>query len=598
MPVKGITMPRTLTPVVAMLFAVSLVSAQPAPYSKKVVSFVNKVIAPSSASLSSKHMEFIGGSVERNMNLNRFNFAPLPEQCQANFRGEASGWKEFSQEKVKDGIDRLLAPELLRLIDENKEVLSRQNLSEADRNTFLATKANAAGLSASQLEAILNSGFFFVPYIESYSHNAERKVREVKNDKGEVQRRVNYTEYTHHMQLGVLWYQLKIDRSNHASVAYVGRAKGWNGSALSRSQSQDDGEEGSADWDAFTGVVDAGCKNIALDTKRMEPFQLTGGVTETTGMGLMLSVGAREGVHLDDTYWIEEMEENDQGQIQKNKRGFVKIREVANNRDDQSAASYAQTITGSNYSPGLSATEIPLIGINMLLGAAVIPVKIGSFYDTKPAYAKEMIPRPTYGFGLTIPSETKAAYGVMAAIQTSLAHATNVSELWFHIGAQAGILKPEGKFTFLDNAIYFIPVPPRTADIGTSLAGSINAGFEKKFYLKRFGFFLQADAKYALVRLSCEAEMENSSEKMNYTLTNSSFGGDVRAGLETYLSPKVMFGVAAEYNLFGANDGWDVKLTDKDDKELLKKNNVKGPEVNFGGLGFNAWINIAIPSFY
>jgi hypothetical protein len=600
MPVKGITMPRPLTLVVAILCAASLVSAQPGPYSKKVVSFVNKVIAPSSASLSSKHMEFIGGSVERNMNLSRFNFAPLPEQCQMNFRGEASGWKEFTPEKVKDGIDRLLAPELLRLIDENKEVLSRQNLSEVDRNTFLATKANAAGLSASQLESILNSGFFFVPYIESYSHNAERKVREVKNDKGEVQRRVNYTEYTHNMQLGVLWYQLKIDHSNKASVAYVGRAKGWSGSALKRSQSQDDGEEGNADWDAFTGVVDAGCKNIALETKRMEPFQLTGGVTETTGMGLMLSVGAREGVHLDDTYWIEEMEENDQGQIQKNKRGFVKIREVANNRDDQSAASYAQTITGSNYSPGLSATEIPLIGINLLVSAAVIPVKIGTFGEDASTFGgATLVNDRDYGFGLRVTSETKNAFGAMAAIQTSLAHATNISELWFHIGVQGGVVQPDGSFYFPWAYASSRGTARVKDDIGSSLTGSVNAGLLKKIYIKRFGLFLQADAKYALLSLKGTGGLSDANDDdIKYSLINTSFGGDFRAGLETYISPKVMFGLAAEYNLFGASDTWKVKVTDKDDKELMKKENVVGPEVNFGGLGFYAWINIAIPSFY
>ncbi|MGE5316208.1 MAG: hypothetical protein ACM3Q4_16055, partial [Acidobacteriota bacterium] len=88
------------------------------------------------------------------------------------------------------------------------------------------------------------------------------------------------------------------------------------------------------------------------------------------------------------------------------------------------------------------------------------------------------------------------------------------------------------------------------------------------------------------------------SDEVDYTLTNSALGGDVRAALETYISPKVMFGVAAEYNLFGASDEWTVKVTDKDDKELLKKENVKGPEVNFGGLGVYAWINLAIPSFF
>ncbi len=596
-------MNRFFKVVLALLCIASLVSAQSTrPYSKKVVSFVNKVLAPSQASLSMKQTDYIGESVGQGMNLPRFNFAPLPDKYVAPFRDEASGWTDVTPDKIKAGIDKFLAPQLLDLIDQNKEAFSKQNLTDADRNSFLATKAKAAGLSASQLEAILNSGFFFVPFLESYTHKAEQKVREVKNDKGEVTRRVKYTEYTHEMQLGVLWYQLKIDKENKASVVYVGPAKGWNSSSISRSTSQDEGEEGNADWDAFTGAVDVSCKNIALETKNMEPFQLVGGVTETTGMGMMLSVGSREGVHLDDTYWIEEMEENDQGQIQKSRRGFVKIREVGNNKDDASALSYAQTITGTNYSPGLSATELPLIGVNVLIAGAMMPVKISPYnnFSRNKALINDndlLASSETYHFHMNVMEETKYAAGAMVAIQTSLAHATHISELWFHIGAQGGVITPTGQIIykhFTSNG--WDKVSYDSSDIGASLTGSINVGLEKKFYIKRFGIFLQVDGKYELLRLNATGKDNTNANDVKYKLTNSSFGADFRAGIETYLSPKVSIGFAAEYNLFGASEAWNVKVTDKDDVEIVK-NDGKGPEVNFGGLGIYAWINLAIPSF-
>ncbi|HLP15227.1 MAG TPA: hypothetical protein VK470_03150, partial [Bacteroidota bacterium] len=222
------------------------------------------------------------------------------------------------------------------------------------------------------------------------------------------------------------------------------------------------------------------------------------------------------------------------------------------------------------------------------------PVKIGMFSQSlqNGTEGRTLYTDPNYGMGVNLPSETKTAYGVMAAMQMSLAHATNVSELWFHIGAQGGVIKPEGQFIF--NVPSGVRTPARLVDVGTSLTGSINAGLLKKFYVKRFGLVLQVDAKYALLRLSGDNPV---TDGPTYSMTNSRLGGDLRAGLETYISPKVMFGVAAEYNLFGAGDEWTVKVTDKDDKELLKKEDVKGPEVNFGGLGIYAWINIAIPSF-
>jgi hypothetical protein len=74
-------------------------------------------------------------------------------------RAEASTFIVGLPESVRPIVEKNLAPKLLELLDMNKELLSKENLSETERNTFLATKAKSAGLSASQLEAILNSGF-------------------------------------------------------------------------------------------------------------------------------------------------------------------------------------------------------------------------------------------------------------------------------------------------------------------------------------------------------------------------------------------------------------------------------------------------------
>ena len=160
-----------LTPIVfPLLTAVLWLSVSPstlqgAPYKKKVVSFVDRVLLPSSVTLKSEQTDYIRRMVAKNIDFARFNYAPLPENVISAFGEQSGKLNRVSPETIKPILDQTLAPQLLKILDVNKELLSKQNLSEEERNTFLATKAQAAGLSASQLEAILNSGFFYIPYV-------------------------------------------------------------------------------------------------------------------------------------------------------------------------------------------------------------------------------------------------------------------------------------------------------------------------------------------------------------------------------------------------------------------------------------------------
>ena len=578
----------------ASLVVFITISANSQTYKKKVVSYVDRVLVPSQFQLSVEQINSIKGAVAKNITFERFDYAPLPENVVTSFSAEAASLAKFDPEDVKPVIDRTLAPQLLRILDVNKELLSKQNLSETDRNTFLATKAKAAGLSAGQLEAILNSGYFYIPFVENYVHTVKKDTREEKDDKGKVTKKVPFTKYTHELKLGLLWYKLNVDASNNVSVGFIARSLGWKLGSMSRSAEKDDEKKDDVDWKAFEEVVDVSCKNIGLETKRMDAFKLTGGVTEISATGLRLSLGSREGVGLDDTYWIEEMEETESGQIIKTKRGFVKVRNVGDNKRDQSATSYAQVITGTNYSAGLDAIELPLLGMNALFSFTSFPVKVSPYNVGVGVPVRIVWDSATYNpFYVRINSESKAAFGGMFALQTSLAHTTKVSELWFHIGANVGITNIDGKF--------YVPTTggnTDSLDIGASLTGSISAGLVKKFYVRRYGFVLQADVKYSLLRMSAGGKDPKDNSDITYKLTNGTLGFDARAGLETYITPTFSIGIAAEYSIFGVVNSYTALVSDMSNNDITKKTDALGPDLNYGGLGYYVWINYSIPSFF
>jgi hypothetical protein len=584
----------SLTLLVIFMFAAAVSQT----YKKKVVSYVDKVLVPSQFQLTADQTDYIERAVAKSINFERFSYAPLPDTVVASFRAEASGLKRYTPDDVKPVLNRTLAPQLLHVLDLNKELLSRQNLSETERNTFLATKAKSAGLSASQLEAILNSGYFYIPFVEQYSHTVKRDVREEKDDKGKVTKKVPTTKYEYELALGLLWYKLNVDASNNVSVVFIGRSQGWKGGAISRSSEKDGDPSDSEDRKVFRDVVEVNCKNIGLETKRLDAFKLRGGVTEVSATGMRLSLGTREGVGLDDTYWIEENEETESGQIIKTRRGFVKVRSVGNNRKDPSATSYAQVITGTNYSAGLDATELPLLGINALLSFTTFPARVSTFNQTFAIPPSLVLDNAQYDFGIKVLSESKPAVGAMAAVQMSLAHTANISELWFHVGGNIGITSVDGKFyvpTFNSSK----QITGRdSVDIGASLTGNISAGLVKKFYFRRYGLILQADVKYSLLRMSAKGKDETNSDDVTYKLTNGALGFDGRAGLEVYLSPTFSIGAAAEYDLYGVANSYTSLVSDKDNNDITKKTDITGPDIKYGGLGYYVWINYSLPSFF
>jgi len=574
---------------IVLCLTVSISSAQ---YKKKVVSYVNTVLVPSSYELTHQQTDFISSAIFRSIQMERFNYASLPEKVVGNFSAEASGSRSFNAENVRSLIEKTLAPKFLELLDINKELLSRQRLSEAERNTFLATKAQSAGLSASQLEAILNSGFFYVPYVEYYRHTMVKGYREEKNEKGKVVRTIPTISFEHSVKIALLWFQLNVDKSNTASVRYIGRANGWQGNAIERAATRDADDVGDADWSTFADAVTTSAVNISTETKKIEQFRLTGTVSETTTFGVILNLGSREGIGLDDSYWVEELEETESGEIVKSRRGFVKIREVGNNKEDESATSYAQTISGTNYSPGLTVTEIPMIGLNAVFGIGSLPLNIKPFDKGTTTFGLSK-----HDFTVHITNETKSSVGPFLWVQGSMANSSKISELWFHAGASLGFFSPEGKF-FLPkyNLLGIVVGTDSTVDVGLGLTGYANFGLVKKFYFRRVGLVLQADIKYWLTSLTATGQ-DNKGDDLEYSLTNDALGFDGRAGIEVYVTPMLSIGIGAEYNIFANDNIWTASVKDKDKNET-KNDNAVGPDTKYSGLGFYLWVNYALPSLF
>ncbi|CUS90977.1 hypothetical protein JGI7_01500, partial [Candidatus Kryptonium thompsonii] len=82
-------------------------------------------------------------------------------------------------DELKSDVEYYLAPELIKILDINKEMRALALVTEAERNSFIATKAKSLGISAEKVERIMNSGYVVVPFIKKYLASRDTIVKVV-----------------------------------------------------------------------------------------------------------------------------------------------------------------------------------------------------------------------------------------------------------------------------------------------------------------------------------------------------------------------------------------------------------------------------------
>lgn len=95
--------------------------------------------------------------------------------------------KEFSSlnsptiEQVKEIIDKNFAPMIIKILEIEKEMRTKEFVNRLERKNFLTTKAKEIGITADDLEKIMNAAYVIIAYIDKYEEK-ESKVYEKSKD--------------------------------------------------------------------------------------------------------------------------------------------------------------------------------------------------------------------------------------------------------------------------------------------------------------------------------------------------------------------------------------------------------------------------------
>ncbi len=542
-------------------------------YFKKAIAYYDNTVLVSGNIVkkpSDKNKKYLSNLISQQINLPRFYWESLPEQVVSKF-DEVSSKVYRSLDEVNQNVENYLAPELIKILDINKEIRALSLLTEAERNSFIATKAKSLGVSAEKVERIMNSGYVVVPFIEKYVALRDTLIKKVKTKDGERQIKVPGIRVL--MQGGMAFFKVNFKNNVYSVRPAYEVVQEEDVSSLVEIQ---DNNITAAEDSAFKICALSLVHNFGLTVRNL--FKLSAPIAEAGFNSVSFPLGKGEGVRIDEGYDVFELVEDASGQVKPKRVGFVRISRVGDNRNKNELSS-AQIIIGGIFSNrierGMFVEERPRLPGDMILGFMLTSVKIqkGTFKLKELRVSNDTLDIKSVGrFAIT------GRFNINLNLGT--AFDLTIPQFWMTLGGGVGAIPLNAKFF--------------GEDVKSAVFGSFNCGLMKKFYFRRFA--LNFEIGVSLSNFEFSIEKKNNQDTIKYALSprNWLWGGFAGTGFEFVINPDVNIGARFFYQFSQRTDEWSYLRKVGDNEE---RSNKKFGDVNFTGFMYQIYLNISIKNF-
>lgn len=509
---------------------------------------------------SEKNKRYFASLLEKEIKLARFYWESLPSEITSNFERVCLSKKYKSVDELKSDVEYYLAPELVKILDINKEIRALALVTEAERNSFIATKAKSLGISAEKVERIMNSGYVVIPFIKKYLASRDTIVKVV--DKKEL--RVPAVKVA--LKGGLVLFRVNF-KANQYSVKPEYEVEDESESSFEIKE----GNIVAAEDTAFMNSANSIAFKFELTMRNL--FKLYSPISEVGFNSVSFPLGKRDGIRIDDGFNVVEMVEQPSGEIKPRNVGFVRVTKV------DAEFSRAQIIIGGVFwgrlERGMMVEERPRFPFDFVLAGFLPPVKIqtGKFKLNEIRVNNDTLEITSHGkFGYT------GRFNINFNIGRSLE--SQISQFWFVLGGSVGVIPIQAKFF--------------EEDVNTAIFGRFDLGLMKKFYFRRLALTLESSVSYSNFKFSIKKT--EGSDTVEYALSPSSwfFGITAGSGVEFVITPDVNVGGRVYYQVTPKTAEWSF-LRKVGDKEERRK--VKFGSVNLSGFAFQFYVNISIKNF-
>ncbi|MDP8218470.1 MAG: hypothetical protein P9M03_07070, partial [Candidatus Theseobacter exili] len=513
--------------------------AQTGRYTRKSISYVDVLLVTKKGiSLSDKNEKFFLSAIHDGVKIARFDYNPLPEKVQSSFRRRLSR-RSYSESEIGELINETIVPELVKILDIQKEIRARNLVTEVQRNSFIVLKSKEMGITAAQLEQVMNSSYLYVPFLSKY-----------KVEKGKGKKDKNKKDISVSIKGGLIWYHLIADDNPRLEKIVAVRAEG-NASAEKGKKYSFSGRNLSAEDYAFISAAQTLVMNLQVRTREIDMFKLQSPIAEVVKRTIRFPLGKAEGIKMDEPFFVGEWVESNDGKIRFEKSGFVRVGTVTDNKTSVGQLSSAWAVKKGDWVRGMMIIEHPRLGIDISVKPRWFDVKIeeGGFQSENFAVGFE-------NFSGGIP-------GVDLDFQCNIASLTKKRQTFLVFGGTGAVIPVKSRvcsrqevFNLFD--IFSIDIESEQENnFATYFNGYI--GYMRKFY---FGpLALHSEALFGLQGISVGGKYNDE----NVSIVNIGFGGRVNIGLEYAVNIDCNVGVFAGYNIFTPMNLWYVKYNDKEE---------------------------------
>ncbi len=525
-------------------------------YERKSVSYLNALLLTDShIEIGRDELDFLLKEVESKLSLERYDYNPLPDTLLREFLRRAHTEEPLTLTEISSLLGETIVPQIERLLQENLEQRAAGLVSSEAKTSWVAQKAKSLGITAVELEKILNSSYIYFPVLSRIKRKEQGRLFSVE---------LNGT---------VMWYRLfltgekpelrlmtNLERSAMDAATGIGRAdaeQSFRGRSMPGRKY------------AFYAAAEVFARNMEVAARELPDFKLAGTVREVDKNSVAFDIGTKEGVGLDDKFFIKQMVEDGAafgeetvGLVQVTKVGFsgfsernlarMKFRgEEPAKREIQ--ATEARIVTGTGYDEGMAVVEYPRLGLDVGIGLHGYTITFGAT-DT----LRHLINKAN--------DEISNGVGLKLSAHYNTAKWSGVSQLYLMLEAGLGVVGIDAK-DYWDNSV-------AAANYQTIAGGAV-----KKFNFRRVSIPIKMLVGMQAVDLEgWWSVFENRDGERLIKVRNSAIGLIAGSGVEVLLTPAASLQLGVEYRLFSRSDRWDVIVGD--DFRLPER----GPWVETSGI--------------
>ncbi|MGL1936953.1 MAG: hypothetical protein OCD01_18140 [Fibrobacterales bacterium] len=328
-------------------------NAEAGSYTRKSITFIDQFwsIDGSLGRMKGKYANKLLKSLHKSVKINRFDYNKVSQSVMNRFSNELESRNKRSFEEIGALLEQSLAPEIVAVLDVEKEMRASGLTTEQQRNSFMTDKAKEMGYTIQEINQVMNSAFIYLPVLSNYTIVESKRA------------------YSAKINVGVVWYKVEV---NEGAVS-VKLFKTMTQSAIGMANKKGLGlrkSRGSYSSEAHESMIGVAVQSLQVAMKQIPAFSLSGQVMEKSFFSVGIDIGEEEGVEIDDKYLLIQQSEDADGEIFDEEIGWAVITDVADTASGKSKNGYiskASIVSGSPLK-GDVIREYPRLPLDLFFG--------------------------------------------------------------------------------------------------------------------------------------------------------------------------------------------------------------------------------------